>query len=264
MSEGEAINGVHGHEAETSAVPKDEHEGMDVMVKANGVSDGGDAAVSSDPPTEQEPAFKHIATVDPMDRQVDLIHQANGYKKEGNELFGSGNYKEALKKYHHVFLYVNGFDGKKKYGHMLSPELLQDNKLSGPEITESEIDVVKQLKVLTYQNMAACHFKLENYRRCIDCATSAIELDDTSVKAHFRRAQAYIEQGRLDQAMDDLHKAKQIAPNDASIVAEMKRCKQLSKEQEAKSKETMKKAWQKMERENRRKTAKKQDEHNLD
>ena len=59
-------------------------------------------------------------------------------------------------------------------------------------------------KVATHVNLATCHLKLGDLSKAIEQCTKALSTDRTSMKAHFRRGQAYIRMGDLPKAKDDL------------------------------------------------------------
>jgi serine/threonine-protein phosphatase 5 len=65
-----------------------------------------------------------------------------------------------------------------------------------------------------YSNLAFCHLKIEEHGSAIAAATKAIELDDTFVKAYYRRASGYLALGKLQDARKDFRKVVQMKPAD--------------------------------------------------
>ncbi|XP_041104662.1 sperm-associated antigen 1 [Polyodon spathula] len=102
-------------------------------------------------------------------------------KSQGNELFKSGQFSEALLKYTQA---INDF-------------------------TEAEIDSPGDLSIL-YSNRAACFLKDGNCNDCIQDSTRALELQPFSVKPLLRRAMAYESLERYQQAYVDYKTVLQI------------------------------------------------------
>ncbi|XP_033856545.2 sperm-associated antigen 1A isoform X2 [Acipenser ruthenus] len=102
-------------------------------------------------------------------------------KSQGNELFKSGQFSEALLKYTQA---INDF-------------------------TEAEIDSPGDLSIL-FSNRAACFLKDGNCSDCIQDSTRALELQPFSVKPLLRRAMAYESLERYRQAYVDYKTVLQI------------------------------------------------------
>jgi len=64
--------------------------------------------------------------------------------------------------------------------------------------------------------------------------TKVLELESTSIKALYRRVQAYIELLDLDYAETDIKKALDLDPNNKEVKVEYKRLKQKQAEQNKK------------------------------
>lgn len=67
-------------------------------------------------------------------------------------------------------------------------------------------------------NKAACKQKLKEYKQAVKLCTKVIEEYGTTVKALYRRAEAYIELQDLDLAELDLKKALEIDPDNRYVV----------------------------------------------
>ncbi|XP_058868607.1 sperm-associated antigen 1 isoform X1 [Acipenser ruthenus] len=102
-------------------------------------------------------------------------------KSQGNELFKSGQFSEALLKYTQAI----------------------------SDFTEAEIDSPGDLSIL-YSNRAACFLKDGNCSDCIQDSTRALELQPFSVKPLLRRAMAYESLERYRQAYVDYKTVLQI------------------------------------------------------
>uniref|UniRef100_H0WSQ7 Protein unc-45 homolog A n=2 Tax=Otolemur garnettii TaxID=30611 RepID=H0WSQ7_OTOGA len=111
----------------------------------------------------------------PSPRQASSVEQL---RKEGNELFKCGDYEGALVAYTQAL----------------------------------GLGATVQDQAVLHRNRAACHLKLEDYKKAETEATKAIEKDGGDVKALYRRSQALEKLGRLDQAVLDLQRCVSLEP----------------------------------------------------
>ncbi|KAJ1555629.1 hypothetical protein HK405_015424 [Cladochytrium tenue] len=116
-------------------------------------------------------------------------------KELGNQFFKDGKTRMAIRKYEKVIQYF-------QYEQNLSPD---------------EKAKVNAIKLPCHLNLAACYLKVGQDPKVIEEATKALEISPHSVKALFRRAQAYLKQLDLDLARRDVDKAMEVDPNDASL-----------------------------------------------
>jgi tetratricopeptide (TPR) repeat protein len=121
-------------------------------------------------------------------------------------LFRRGEYRDALKKYAKVFLYIEGLISKE---HQLAT---YSRQLISAEQTEQIIE----LKTSTLLNMAAIDLKLEHWTKAVERTTKVLELR-SSAKAYFRRGSAYVKLNDLDRAEADLRAAQAMEPEERSI-----------------------------------------------
>merc|ERR1712048_994666 len=96
--------------------------------------------------------------------------------------------------------------------------------------------------------MAACYLKLAKHQKCIDSCTKALDHGQIS-KAYFRRGQANLHLGNLDEAKYDFEKARELEPNDAAITTELRRLQAAFKQHEQKEKAKFKGMFDKMSKE---------------
>jgi len=83
------------------------------------------------------------------------------------------------------------------------------------------------LNAVLYSNRAAAALAMKQYREAeLDCGI-AISLDKTFAKAFFRRAQARLAQGKVDQAAFDAQDAHKLAPGKATAQL----CKEIEEKQ---------------------------------
>mmetsp|Transcript_86772 Transcript_86772/g.250683 ORF Transcript_86772/g.250683 Transcript_86772/m.250683 type:complete len:217 (-) Transcript_86772:197-847(-) len=153
-----------------------------------------------------------------------LIETAEDHKRRGNEFFKEGNYKRALGSYHKVFCYVNGLriPGETSEADQYS-SMMGGSKAS--QVPAEKVDMVKLLKQSTFLNMAACYLKVEEYRKCLDVCGKAMAAAGPAPKAYFRRGQAHLKLGSIDEAKADFEEAQRLEPN-AAIEAELKKVAQ--------------------------------------
>eukprot|EP00761_Pharyngomonas_kirbyi_P013580 gb/GECH01013609.1/.p1 GENE.gb/GECH01013609.1/~~gb/GECH01013609.1/.p1 ORF type:complete len:476 (+),score=138.88 gb/GECH01013609.1/:1-1428(+) len=164
------------------------------------------------------------------------IQTGNDIKNEGNQFFIQQEHKKAISKYKKVFLYTNGLDSTSENAFVQA--IQSQRKL--PE------EVAKQLKDLTLKtnlNLAACYLALEQGQKGYNHADKALEIDPQHPKGLFRRGQANVLLREFEAAKKDLQNAQVYKPDDKAIKKELKKCKQLSKEQKQKDKEFYQRAF---------------------
>jgi len=162
------------------------------------------------------------------------IALASTLKNEGNAFFQKAEYKKALDKYHRANLYLKGFnvggDGK------ANNSFTQMASAGSVKLSDQQTQEIKTLSVAVFLNMAACHLKVNNAERALDDCNNAINLEPNNVKALFRRGQAYLLQRDTDRAREDLEKALKLSPTDKAIQQELRKLKDMEKQQLAKQK----------------------------
>ncbi|KAG0498481.1 hypothetical protein HPP92_003172 [Vanilla planifolia] len=129
-------------------------------------------------------------------------------KEEGNAVFKQGKFARASKRYE---------KGAKLIEY--------DSSFSEEEKKQSKV-----LKVTCNLNNAACKLKLKDYKEAEKLCTKVLELESRSVKALYRRAQAYIQLADLDLAEVDIKKALEIDPDNRDVKLEYKTLKEKIKE----------------------------------
>ena len=134
--------------------------------------------------------------------------EAGKFKQLGNDAFKAQRFEEAKKQYE------SGVD-----------YLQDDNSKEG-----------KDLLLTFYLNLAAVCTKSKEFHKAISFATKALDINMHSAKAYFRRAQAYIGFGELEEAEKDLKLAIEIEPNDNTLKVELYNVKGKMKAARAKEK----------------------------
>eukprot|EP00741_Cyanophora_paradoxa_P012395 tig00020610_g11976.t1 len=113
-------------------------------------------------------------------RRRERERQAGELKEQGNASFAAGRYEEAAERYGEAL--------------RLAPD-----------------------SAAIYTNRALARIRLREYEGAIvDCA-EALRWDEGAVKAHVRRATALRALSRLDEALEDLRKARELAPGNEEV-----------------------------------------------
>ncbi|CAO1623169.1 unnamed protein product [Parajaminaea phylloscopi] len=161
-------------------------------------SAGTPSPVSKDaigPGEEQDPEVRKR-----IERQ---LAEALEFKDEGNRLYGEGKKLEAMRKWHFASLHsagINSFGGSKTS-------------------TEEQNQRAKAITVAVFNNLASCYLSDDKLDKVIYATGKVLALDDANVKAHYRRARAYVAMGSPQKAATHLDKAMELAPNDAGVRA---------------------------------------------
>ncbi|XP_073748524.1 peptidyl-prolyl cis-trans isomerase D isoform X3 [Callorhinus ursinus] len=119
-------------------------------------------------------------------------------KNIGNTFFKSQNWEMAIKKYAKVLRYVEG---------------------SKAVIEKADRLKLQPIALSCVLNIGACKLKMSNWQGAIDSCLEALEIDPSNTKALYRRAQGWQGLKEYDQALADLKKAQEIAPEDKGKLA---------------------------------------------
>lgn len=130
--------------------------------------------------------------------------KAEEEKQAGNKFFKGGNFKKATKKYHFALMYLKDVE---------NPSPLE--KMSGggdgkPKVSEKELIIIKNLRSICYNNLAACLSKTGNFDKVIEYTTKTLDIEPKNVKALFRRGEALIKQEDFEKAEKDLLEVKRL------------------------------------------------------
>ncbi|KAM0933579.1 putative tetratricopeptide-like helical domain superfamily [Dioscorea sansibarensis] len=136
-------------------------------------------------------------------------NQVNDAKIEGNRLFGSGQYEDALSKYE------------------LALQLAS-------EVPDSE-----EIRSMCHANRAICFLKLQKYDDTIKECTEALELNPSYVKALLRRAEAHEKLDHLEEAIADMKKIMELEPSNDQARRTIQRLEPILAEKREKLKEEM-------------------------
>ncbi|KAL6938085.1 hypothetical protein ACO0RG_004619 [Hanseniaspora osmophila] len=149
----------------------------------------------------------------------------NTIKESGTFLFKEKKYQDALFKYLKSLRYLNEY--------IPDYDVDQDNNKK-----------FCQLKVKLYLNICLCYFNLRNYDESIKFATYVLELDYKvdnvdEGKAYFRRASCNLQKKKLDRALGDFKKCREVNPNEKAIDTKIAQVEQQIAENKEKTKKSI-------------------------
>ncbi|GJM84885.1 hypothetical protein PR202_ga00598 [Eleusine coracana subsp. coracana] len=156
---------------------------------------------------DEEEAFEDALTDEQLREKA--RSQANDAKAEGNKLFGSGQYEEALSQYETALQIA------------------------------SELESAEDICSACHSNRAVCFLKLGKYDDTIKECTKALELNPTYMKALLRRAEAHDKLEHYDEAIADMKKILEIDPSNQQAKRSLFRLEPLAAEKREKMKEEM-------------------------
>lgn len=107
-------------------------------------------------------------------------------------------------------------------------KFLKENKLSSAVEKYTEAIGVLPTAVY-YSNRAQAYIKQESYGLAIADATSAIQLDNTYIKAYYRRGSANFALGKSKAALKDFKAVCKMVPNDVDAKKKMIACEKVVK-----------------------------------
>jgi peptidylprolyl isomerase len=147
---------------------------------------------------------------------AEKVATAEKYKAKGNAAFKEGNWAAARTSYAKGATFVADLFKK-------------DDETALEEATEADKAQAKDVALALHQNSAQANLKLAEYNGAICDCNSALDIDGSSVKALFRRGQAYSKRSEFAEAKADLSKALELDPENKEVAAELKRCNAAAK-----------------------------------
>jgi tetratricopeptide (TPR) repeat protein len=123
------------------------------------------------------------------------LEAAEGFKCQGNTLYGAHSYEEALEQY-------------------------EEATAAAPA------DAHQQLAIY-WANAAACHLQLDRAADCVLACSKALTFNPQYAKAAMRRSTAYEQLDELDKALKDAQQVLELKPGDVSATAAVKRLQPL-------------------------------------
>ncbi|ORZ30396.1 hypothetical protein BCR44DRAFT_131308 [Catenaria anguillulae PL171] len=162
-------------------------------------------------------------------------------KDLGNAAFRNAEINQAIRYYHESVLYLLTMVQPKTSASGSGAPNMADMAAASAQsaIPKPVLAEAKANLIAVYSNLAACHTKNARWDRVLDCCTKALSLDQDHVKSLYRKGLALARMNRTDQAVKQLRRALELAPNDANIIKELHACKQKEREQVEKQKRDM-------------------------
>lgn len=145
---------------------------------------------------------------------------AQHHRKKGTELFNQGNIEFSFRRYSKAL----------KYLICMYPE---------DEIPENLLTEYLNLKAVVYANMSACQAKYSHHEFVVANCTSALLIEPNNLKALYRRAQALLCLKDFDQALEDVHAALKIEPDNRALHKLMKETEKKIKDCDNEMKQAM-------------------------
>ncbi|XP_005045086.1 PREDICTED: peptidyl-prolyl cis-trans isomerase D [Ficedula albicollis] len=186
-----------------------------VIAECGELKEGDDWGITpQDGSGDAHPDFPEDSDIDLKD--VDkIVAVAEDTKNIGNTFFKSQNWAMAAKKYSKSLRYVEASEAVAE---------------------EADKPKLKTVALTCVLNIGACKLKLSDWQGAIESCSEALKIDPANTKALYRRAQGWQGIKDLDQALADLKKAHEIAPEDKAIQTETLKIKQKIKAQKEKEK----------------------------
>lgn len=88
-------------------------------------------------------------------------------------------------------------------------------------MSDSELQSILEDRISVYNNLAAAQIKLQMFDAALNSLQTVFRCQPNNIKAHFRKAKAYIGKNEITLAMKCLQKAKELAPEDPEIQKEI-------------------------------------------
>lgn len=123
------------------------------------------------------------------------------HRMKGNFLFYEGIYPKAAEQYQIALSYY---------------------EYCFPETEEAQ-QHIDNIRHACWCNISLCYYRMGEYRRAIESASNVIKEDAQSIKAYYRRAQAYRGLDEFSSAAEDIKRAIELSPNaDVALQREQK------------------------------------------
>ena len=183
---------------------------MEIEAKLGAAEREAEAAMNGD--EEQDHDTRRL----PTKRRMDIVMKN---KNEANELFSDKNYRHAAARYAKALTHASKFFD-------LNPE---------------EQKEVNDVKLSLHLNIALAYIKLEKYDNALQSCNEALKIDESNGKALYRRATVYYNKRKFQDAIGDLKKAENLAPEDKAVLKLQKLVDAQIAKQKKKEKEMAKK-----------------------
>ncbi len=173
------------------------------------------------------------------------IEVARALKLEGNDFFKAGDYKNAVKRYKRIFLYMNGLHDKnskvKGFFDMMGASAMWDNSEGKTAFSSSsEEDAsngsqsrtrandeegleIESLKIDANNNIAMSYLKMEDPEKALKHTDDVLSTDPDNTKAIFRKGKALTALGRSEAALHLYRAALENSKHDDKSKVQLKK-----------------------------------------
>ncbi|KAG2435010.1 hypothetical protein HYH02_012008 [Chlamydomonas schloesseri] len=177
----------HGQGDATAGIePSPELAAADAPPPAASSSAGAgqqDQSAAGEAGTDAEAEAKEVKETETEEEVAARLARAEEFKREGNELFGAGQWEAASVKYNQA-------------------------------LDEAPASATKQ-RAIYFANLAACNIKAGQFAAAVQSCSEALALDGGYEKALMRRCEAFEKLDELDHALGDAKKLAELAPGNA-------------------------------------------------
>jgi tetratricopeptide (TPR) repeat protein len=177
-------------------------------------------------PSILPPCSKHVASYCMSVVRTNL-DTAQLLKANGNQLVQQKLYKDAVKQYVKIFLYIRGIKAP-PMAQLIGQHIEHDNN----NITAQVEQEIQALELSANLNLALCYLKLKDFEKAIKFADDALKVDSENIKALFRRGSARAEKKMYDEARSDFEIVLSKSPQDAATKNELEKISKLEKKQD--------------------------------
>lgn len=136
----------------------------------------------------------------------EMLSILNCIKDAGNHFYNQKRFVDAARRYKKGIRYYHHFKDR---------------------VPKDDLKDLQQFHLLNSLNLAVVELKLLNYQDVIYACNEALKLNETNVKALFRRGQAKAELKLYESALEDLKLAYKVSPDNKAVLSEFERIKKI-------------------------------------
>ncbi|XP_061085163.1 peptidyl-prolyl cis-trans isomerase FKBP4 isoform X2 [Conger conger] len=145
---------------------------------------------------------------------TEKLQQSAIVKEKGTQYFKDGKFKQASVQYKRIVAWLEHESG-----------------LQGEDEQKA-----RALRLAAHLNLAMCYLKMQEQNLALESCNKALDLDDSSEKALFRRGEALFSMKEFERARADFQKVVQLYPANKAAKAQALLCQRHIKEQREKDK----------------------------
>uniref|UniRef100_A0AAY4BW50 peptidylprolyl isomerase n=1 Tax=Denticeps clupeoides TaxID=299321 RepID=A0AAY4BW50_9TELE len=131
------------------------------------------------------------------------LEQSSIVKDKGTRHFKEGKFRQAAAQYKRIISW------------------LDHESLTGEEQAQT-----RALRLAAHLNLAMCYLKLQEYNLALENCDKALDLDENSEKALYRRGEALFGMKEFERAREDFGRVTQLYPSNRAAKAQIQVCQQ--------------------------------------